>query len=87
MPDLFLRVSLSVRDLCSKLLTIGADDFTMKVFDLATEADGKATLNERQIIEMADENNALATNNLDRIAFGGAEKKVWLQQVSIDADG
>jgi hypothetical protein len=71
----------------SKLLTIGADDFTMKVFDLSTEADGKATLNEKQIIEMADENNALATNNLDRIAFGGVEKKVWLQQVSIDSDG
>jgi hypothetical protein len=59
----------------------------MKVFDLSTEADGKATLNEKQIIEMADENNALATNNLDRIAFGGVEKKVWLQQVSIDSDG
>jgi hypothetical protein len=33
---------------------------------------------ERQVIEMTDENYALATNNLDKIAFGGIEKKVYL---------
>jgi hypothetical protein len=32
---------------------------------------------------MTDENYALATNNLDKIAFGGIEKKVYVQQVII----
>lgn len=32
---------------------------------------------------MTDENYALATNNLDKIAFGGIEKKVYVQQVMI----
>lgn len=64
----------------SKLITVG-EDFVMKVHDLS---DG--TLVEKQIIEMTDENYALATNNLDKIAFGGIEKKVYLQTVSLDAD-
>lgn len=41
---------------------------------------------EKQIVEMTDENYAIATNNLDKIAFGGIEKKVYLQQVSLDSD-
>jgi hypothetical protein len=32
---------------------------------------------------MTDENYALATNNLDKIAFGGIERKVYLQQVAL----
>jgi len=41
---------------------------------------------EKQIIEMTEENYAIATNNLDKIAFGGIEKKVYLQQVQLDTD-
>lgn len=35
---------------------------------------------------MQDENYALATNNLDKIAYGGADKKVYLQNVIFDND-
>ncbi len=35
---------------------------------------------------MTDENYALATNNLDKIAFGGIERKVYLQQVALQDD-
>jgi len=35
---------------------------------------------------MQDENYALATNNLDKIAYGGADKKVYLQNVNFDND-
>lgn len=35
---------------------------------------------------MTDENYALATNNLDKIAFGGIDKKVYLQAVSLNSD-
>jgi hypothetical protein len=41
---------------------------------------------EKQIIEMTDENYALATNGVDKIAFGGISKKVYLQAVTINAD-
>jgi len=53
----------------------------MKVHDLV---DGE--LVEKQVIEMTDENYALATNNLDKIAFGGIDKKVHLQSVALTAD-
>ena len=53
----------------------------MKVHDLV---DGE--LVEKQVIEMTDENYALATNNLDKIAFGGIDKKVYLQAVALTAD-
>ena len=65
---------------CSKLITVG-EDFVMKVHDLV---DGE--LVEKQVIEMTDENYALATNNLDKIAFGGIDKKVHLQSVALTAD-
>lgn len=48
-------------------------DFVLKMFHLEG-----TTMVEKRIIDMTDENYAIATNNLDKIAFGGAEKKVYL---------
>ena len=67
--------------MCSKLLTVG-EDFVLKVFDIAQDG-----LVEKQIIEMIDENYALATNGVDKIAFGGIAKKVFLQAVSVNSEG
>ncbi len=53
----------------------------LKVFDIK---DG--TLVEKQIIEMTDENYALATNGVNKLAFGGISKKVFLQTICINAD-
>jgi len=46
----------------------------MKTFDLPT--DDSNELVESQLIEMPAENFAIATNNVDKIAYGGADKKV-----------
>ena len=35
---------------------------------------------------MPDENYAIATNSLDKIAYGGADKKVYLQNVLFEND-
>lgn len=53
----------------------------LKVFDIQDGA-----LLEKQIIEMTDENYALATNGVDKLAFGGIAKKVFLQSISINSD-
>ncbi len=46
----------------------------MKTFDLPTL--DRAELTETQLIEMTAENFVLATNNVDKIAFGGTDKMV-----------
>ena len=51
----------------------------MKTFDLPT--DDSNELVESQLIEMPAENFAIATNNVDKIAYGGADKKVITRQV------
>jgi hypothetical protein len=55
----------------------------MKVFDVESDS----TLREKQIVDMTGENSAIATNNIDKIAFGGLDKKVYLQNVELDKDG
>ena len=44
----------------------------MKTFDLPSTEN--KDLVESQLIEMSAENFVIATNNVDKIAFGGAEK-------------
>jgi WD40 repeat protein len=46
----------------------------MKTFELPTPENDELT--ELQLIEMSAENFTIATNNVDKIAFGGAEKMV-----------
>ena len=35
---------------------------------------------------MMDENYSLATNNIDKIAFGGASKKILIQDIVVKDD-
>lgn len=56
----------------------------MKVFDLpAKNLDQFA---ESQLIDMTGENFAIATNNIDKIAYGGSDKTVYVIAVVLDSD-
>ena len=54
----------------------------MKVIDLPSE--NLDELTESQLIEMTSENYTIATNNIDKIAFGGSEKMVFVVAVVLD---
>lgn len=56
----------------------------MKVFDLPSL--DLIELTESQLIEMTAENFAVATNNVDKIAYGGSDKIVYVQQISTEKD-
>ena len=56
----------------------------MKVFDLPSEKLDE--LAESQLIDMTGENFAIATNNIDKIAFGGSDKTVYVVAVVLDSD-
>lgn len=55
----------------------------MKVFDLPSESLNELT--ETQLIDMSGENFAIATNNIDKIAFGGSDKMVYVVAVDLDS--
>jgi hypothetical protein len=65
-----------------KLVTI-ADDLMMKTFDLPTPENDELT--ELQLIEQSAENFTIATNNFDKIAFGGAEKMVIVHNFALES--
>ena len=54
----------------------------MKVFDLPSESLNELT--ETQLIDMSGENFTIATNNIDKIAFGGSDKMVYVVAVALD---
>ena len=56
----------------------------MKVFDLPTE--NLDEFAESQLIDMTGENFAIATNNIDKIAYGGSDKMVYVIAVVLDSD-
>ena len=68
------RVSQSISDPINRKLVTIADDLMMKTFDLPTPKNDE--LVELQLIEQSAENFTIATNNVDKIAIGGAEKMV-----------
>lgn len=56
----------------------------MKVFDLPAE--NLDQFAESQLIDMTGENFAIATNNIDKIAYGGSDKTVYVIAVVLDSD-
>jgi hypothetical protein len=59
-----------------------ADDCMMKVFSVASDD----VLNEESLIDLPDETFAIASNNVDKIAYGGSDKKVFIQKVEVDSE-
>ena len=55
----------------------------MKTFDLPSTEN--KDLVESQLIEMSAENFVIATNNVDKIAFGGAEKQVIVHNFILES--
>ena len=68
--------------MCSKVLSVG-DDCMMKVF---TAEGGDGTLVEETLIDLEGETFALSSNQVDRIAYGGPDGKVYLEKVSVSED-
>ena len=67
--------------MCSKVLSVG-DDCMMKVFTGAEDG----TLVEETLIDLEGETFALSSNQVDRIAYGGTDRKVYLEKVSVNED-
>ena len=59
-----------------------ADDCMMKVFSVGSED----VLVEESLIDLPEETFAIASNSVDKIAYGGADKKVFIEKVEVDTE-
>jgi hypothetical protein len=63
-----------------KIVTV-ADDSMMKVFQVSEEG-----LVEESLIDMDGETFTIASNQVDKIAYGGSSNKVYVQSVETDGE-